>query len=562
TERKYGSTRSSATKEYYGRYLSQVVCPTCNGSRLRPESAAVRVGGKTIVQVCAMAVTQAQEFFGGLSFGRSASVVAEELLKEINSRLSFMVDVGLGYLTLDRAAPTLSGGEAQRIRLATQIGSQLVGVMYLLDEPSIGLHYRDHARLLETLFHLRDLGNTVIVVEHDANTIRSADYVIEFGPGAGTEGGQITHAGTVEQLLANRQSLTGEYLTGRKQIRVPGRRRPYDGNTVTIKGCRQHNLKNLDVDIPLGVFTCVTGVSGSGKSTLTNDIAYKALARRVNGSGDRPGKYSSLKGADRLDKVINIDQGPIGRTPRSNPATYVGVFTPIRELFAQMPEARVRGYGPGRFSFNVKGGRCDACEGDGLKKVEMHFLPDVYVTCEACRGQRYNRETLRIRYRGTNIAEVLDMTAAEALVHFENVPRIKHILDTLNDVGLDYITLGQPAPTLSGGEAQRVKLAKELCKVATGRTIYFLDEPTTGLHFADIEKLLKVLQRLVEAGNTVVVIEHNLDVIKVADHIIDLGPEGGDAGGRIVAQGTPEQVAKVKASHTGKLLAQELAKAH
>ena len=560
TERKYSSTHSQATKEYYGRYLSEVLCPACNGSRLRPESAAVHVGGKTIVEVCALAVTEALEFFHGLKFGKEAGVIAEELLKEIRSRLSFMVDVGLGYLTLDRAAPSLAGGEAQRIRLATQMGSQLVGVMYILDEPSIGLHYRDHARLLETLFHLRDLGNTVIVVEHDANTIRSADYVVEFGPGAGTEGGEITHAGTVEELLANKQSITGQYLTGRKRIEVPRHRRSYDGNYITLKGCREHNLKNLDVRIPLGVFTCITGVSGSGKSTLTNDIAYKALARRINGSGDRPGRYAGVEGAEKLDKVINIDQGPIGRTPRSNPATYVGLFTPIRELFAQMPEARVRGYGPGRFSFNVKGGRCDACEGDGLKKVEMHFLPDVYVTCEACGGQRYNRETLRIYYKAKNIAEVLDMTAAEAVEHFENVPRIKRILQTLNDVGLDYIKLGQPAPTLSGGEAQRVKLAKELCKVATGRTIYFLDEPTTGLHFADIEKLLKVLQRLVEAGNTVVVIEHNLDVIKVADHLIDLGPEGGDAGGRLVAQGTPEQVAKVKQSHTGKLLAKELAK--
>jgi len=559
SERKYRGTRSVATKDYYGRFMSQAPCPACGGSRLRRESRSVRVADKSIVDVCAMSVTEALAFSGGIRFNRSESAIASQLLKEIHSRLSFLADVGLGYLTLDRAAPTLSGGEAQRIHLATQIGARLVGVLYILDEPSIGLHYRDHSRLLQTLFHLRDLGNTVIVVEHDANTIRSADFVVDFGPGAGTRGGSVVYAGPVSKLLSHRRSLTGKYLSGRKTIRVPKRRRgPVDNMYLTVQRASEHNLKAIDVRIPLRLFTCVTGVSGSGKSTVVNDILYKGLARRLHGAAGRPGRHDGMAGLEHIDKVINIDQNPIGRTPRSNPATYVGAFSAIREIFAQTPEARIRGYNPGRFSFNVKGGRCDECGGDGVRRVEMHFLPDVYVTCEACGGTRYNRETLQVSYKGKNVAEVLDMTAREALAHFENVPRIKRILQTLDDVGLDYIKLGQPAPTLSGGEAQRVKLAKELSKVATGRTFYILDEPTTGLHFADIEKLLAVLDRLVRAGNTVVVIEHNMDVIKVADHIIDLGPEGGDDGGRIIGEGTPEEIAALQDSYTGAILRTQL----
>ncbi len=553
-ERNYRKTRAKGQKEFYSKFVSAAPCPACGGSRLRPESAAVRVGDKTIAEVARLSVDEAGEFFAELKFTSSQAVIAEQLLKEIRSRLQFMSDVGLGYLTLDRAAPTLSGGEAQRIRLATQIGSGLAGVLYVLDEPSIGLHYRDHGRLLETLTRLRDLGNTVIVVEHDAQTILSADYVVEFGPGAGTQGGEIVHAGDVPSLLEDRGSLTGQYLRGEREIRVPRVRRQADNGYLVIRGATEHNLKNLDVKIPIGLLTCVTGVSGSGKSTLVNETLYKALCRRLYKSAVKPGRHERLEGVENFDKVVSVDQEPIGRTPRSNPATYVGIFQMIRNLFAMTPEARMRGYSPGRFSFNVRGGRCEACEGDGHKKVEMHFLPDVYVTCEVCGGTRYSRETLQVRYRGKNIAEVLDMTVEEALEHFRNVPRVKRILKTVEDVGLGYIKLGQAAPTLSGGEAQRVKLSKELSKVETGRTLYVLDEPTTGLHFADIEKLLAVLGRLVEAGNTVVVIEHNLDVIKVADHVIDLGPEGGDEGGRLVAEGTPEEVAGVAASHTGQCL--------
>jgi excinuclease ABC subunit A len=559
SDRKYRGTRSAATKDYYGRFMSQLQCPDCDGSRLRRESCSVRIADTSIVDVCAMCVSDALEFFDGLRFSKAESTIASQLLKEIQSRLTFLKDVGLGYLTLDRAAPTLSGGEAQRIHLATQIGARLAGVLYILDEPSIGLHYRDHSRLLETLFRLRDLGNTVIVVEHDASTIRSADFVVDFGPGAGTQGGKVVYSGSVENLLTHRHSLTGRYLSGRLSIRVPKRRRkPEDGKYLTVRQAREHNLQRIDVKIPLGLLTCVTGVSGSGKSTLVNEILYRGLARRLSNSPERPGRHDGMDGLEFIDKVININQSPIGRTPRSNPGTYVGAFSAIRELFSQTPEARVRGYSPGRFSFNVKGGRCDECEGDGMKRVEMHFLPDVYVTCEACGGSRFSRETLQVSYKGKNIAEVLDMTVREALAHFENVPRLKRILQTLDEVGLDYIKVGQPAPTLSGGEAQRVKLAKELSKIATGRTFYILDEPTTGLHFADIEKLLGVLNRLVDAGNTVVVIEHNMDVIKVADNIIDLGPEGGDEGGKIVGQGTPEQIAKLKDSYTGNILREHL----
>ena len=535
------------------------LCSTCGGSRLRPEVRGVLVSGKSIVEVLAMSVKQAARFFDALDLKRSDAVIAERLVGEVTSRLRFMADVGLDYLTLDRASPTLSGGEAQRIRLATQIGAGLTGVLYVLDEPSIGLHARDNARLLRTLFRLRDLGNTVLVVEHDAETILSADHVVDFGPGAGVHGGEIMHSGAVEDLLKNRDSLTGAYLSGRKRIHAPGTRRKAKKDAVVeILGAEEHNLKNLDVEIPLGVLSCVTGVSGSGKSTLVIDILYRALQRRLYKSNARAGRHRVIRGVELLEKAVNIDQDPIGRTPRSNPATYVGVFGHIRELFSSTPEARMRGYEPGRFSFNVKGGRCDECDGDGTKRVEMHFLPDLYVTCEGCGGTRYNRETLQILYKGRNIAQVLDLTVAEARDLLGNIPSIDRILGTLASVGLDYVKLGQPAPTLSGGEAQRVKLAKELSRRQRGTTLYVLDEPTTGLHFADIERLLSVLGKLVDAGNTVVVIEHNLDVIKSADYVIDLGPEGGDGGGKVVATGTPEEVAKVKKSYTGGYLAQVL----
>jgi excinuclease ABC subunit A len=552
--RRLESSRSSATRDYHSRFVAEVPCPSCGGARLRPESLAVRIAGKSIAEVTAQSVATARGFFAELSFPNSAGVVAEQLLKEIRARLEFLCEVGLDYLTLDRAANSLSGGEAQRIRLATQIGSRLMGVLYILDEPTIGLHPRDTGRLLNTLTRLRDLGNTVIVVEHDPAMIRAADWVIDFGPGAGTAGGQVVFAGTVADLQADSRSLTGQFLSGRRSIPIPRRRRRPKDAYIEIIGASEHNLQSINVRFPVGLLTCVTGVSGSGKSTLVADTLYPALARRLRGASQRAGRHEAIRGVAHVDRVIDVDQSPIGRTPRSNPATYVGALTPIRQLFAETREARVRGYGPGRFSFNVRGGRCEACEGDGVIRVEMHFLPDVYVTCEACGGTRYNRETLQVTYRGRSIAEVLEMTVAEALQHFDSIPKVKRILQTLADVGMDYIRLGQPATTLSGGEAQRVKLARELSKASTGRTVYILDEPTTGLHFADIEKLLEVLNRLVDAGNTVIVIEHNLDVIKTADYVIDLGPEGGEMGGRIVAEGTPEEVAKVEASHTGRLL--------
>jgi excinuclease ABC subunit A len=577
-DRRYKDTQSSRVREEIETYVERLAsvrpCPECHGARLRKESLAIRVGGLNIAELTRKSVKDAAAFMaalaasapggsapaapspgnGGLALTEKEREIARRILKEIRERLGFLANVGLDYLTLDRTAATLAGGEGQRIRLATQIGSSLVGVLYILDEPSIGLHQRDNVRLLNTLKQLRDLGNTVLVVEHDEETIRSADYVIDLGPGAGISGGRVVGAGTPQDIMANRQSLTGKYLSGELAIPVPRVRRPQTGQNLTIVGARQHNLKNIDVEIPLGLFTCVTGVSGSGKSTLLTDILRKALDARLYGGRERPGDHDKLLGVDRIDKVIDIDQAPIGRTPRSNPATYTGVFTFIRELYALTPDARMRGYQPGRFSFNVKGGRCEACQGDGLIQIEMYFLPDVYVTCDVCKGKRYNRETLEIKYKGASIADVLNMTVEEALRFFENVPRIKEKLQTLYDVGLGYIKLGQSATTLSGGEAQRVKLSRELSRRSTGRTLYILDEPTTGLHFADIQQLLDVLHRLRDAGNTVVVIEHNLDVIKTADHIIDLGPEGGDEGGEVVATGTPEEVARIKGSYTGQFL--------
>ncbi len=550
--------KASKQRDYQGRFYALAPCPACGGTRLRPEALGVKIGDYSIADITAMTVAQACDFFNNLQFQGSQQLIANELLKAIRTRLRFMMEVGLSYLTLDRPAPTLSGGEAQRIRLATQIGSGLAGVLYILDEPSIGLHPRDHDKLLEVLFELRDLGNTVIVIEHDASTIKAADYVVEFGPGAGTQGGHVIHAGDVRSLLANPKSLTGQYLSGKRTLPLPRYRRKPTERVLSIYGASHHNLKNIDVQIPLGLMVCVTGVSGSGKSTLVHDVLARALRRHLYRSPDKPGRHKKIEGLQYVDKVIDIDQSPIGRTPRSNPATYVGAFALIRELFAQTPMARMRGYKPGRFSFNVRGGRCEACEGDGTRRVQMYLLPDAYVPCSECGGTRYNRETLQVRYKGKNIAEVLDLTAAEALEYFSNVPKLERILRTLCDVGLDYIKLGQPAPTLSGGEAQRIKLARELAKTATGDTIYLLDEPTTGLHFADIEKLLEVLQRLVDAGNTVIVIEHNLDVIKSADYVIDLGPEGGEEGGYVVAAGTPEQVAACAASHTGRYLSQVL----
>src|SRR5437016_352214 len=519
-------------------------CPECGGARLRRESLGFKIGGRSIADVVTLTIKAAAAFFDGLTLSEREAAIARRVLKEIRERLGFLMNVGLDYLTLDRPAGTLSGGEGQRIRLATQIGSSLVGVLYILDEPSIGLHQRDNRRLLETLERLRDLGNTVLVVEHDEETIKHADYVVDLGPGAGELGGHVVAVGTPDEIRANPSSLTGRYLAGALEIPVPATRRKGSGHAITIHNPREHNLKGMPVRIPLATFTCVTGVSGSGKSTLVNDILYRALAQMLHRAQDRPGAHDRIEGAQRVDKVVDIDQSPIGRTPRSNPATYTGVFTFIRTLFARTPEARMRGYAPGRFSFNVKGGRCEACQGDGLVKIEMHFLPDVYVTCDVCKGRRYNRETLDVRYKGRSIAEILDMTVREALGFFDAVPVIRTKLQTLDDVGLDYIRLGQSATTLSGGEAQRVKLATELSRRATGRTLYILDEPTTGLHFADIQKLLDVLNRLVDQGNTVVIIEHNLDVIKTADWIIDLGPEGGDEGGRVVATGTPEEIAR------------------
>ncbi len=552
-KRRYEETDSFATQWELEQYMSYQTCPDCSGSRLRKESLAIKVAGLNIHEITRMSIKQAVAFFGGLTLSEKETAIAQRILKEIRERLGFMVHVGLDYLTLDRGAATLSGGEGQRIRLATQIGSSLVGVLYILDEPSIGLHQRDNRRLLDTLFRLRDLGNTVLVVEHDEETIRSADHIIDMGPGAGVHGGEIVAQGTPDEVQKVEQSLTGQYLAGKAFINVPSSRRK-SPRSISVVNATENNLGNITVQFPLGVFTCVTGVSGSGKSTLVVDILYRALAQRLYRSTERAGKHKDIKGLEHIDKVIDIDQSPIGRTPRSNPATYTGVFGPVRDLFSQLPDSRVRGYKPGRYSFNVKGGRCEACEGDGLIKIEMHFLPDVYVTCDVCHGSRYNRETLDIRYKGKNIAEVLGMTVEQAFEFFQNVPPVRSKLQTLLDVGLGYITLGQSATTLSGGESQRVKLSKELSRRATGRTLYILDEPTTGLHFADTKKLLDMLNQLVDSGNTVVVIEHNLDVVKTADWIIDLGPEGGDRGGRIVAEGTPEEVARVKESYTGQFL--------
>ncbi len=552
-KRRYDETDSFATQWELEQYMNYQTCPDCGGSRLRKESLAIKVAGLSIYDITKMSVKRSLEFFSDLSLSEKESAIAKRILKEIRERLGFMVHVGLDYLTLDRGSATLSGGEGQRIRLATQIGSSLVGVLYILDEPSIGLHQRDNRRLLNTLVRLRDLGNTVLVVEHDEETIRMADRVIDMGPGAGVHGGEVIAEGTPDEIQKNPRSLTGKYLSGELAINLPERRRT-PGKHITVVSASENNLKDLTIRFPLGVLTCVTGVSGSGKSTLVVDILYRALAQRIYRSTERAGKHGDIKGLEHIDKVIDIDQSPIGRTPRSNPATYTGAFGPIRDIFAQLPESRVRGYKVGRYSFNVKGGRCEACEGDGLIKIEMHFLPDVYVTCDVCHGTRYNRETLDIKYKGKNIAEVLAMTVEQAFDFFQNIPPIRTKLQTLLDVGLGYITLGQAATTLSGGESQRVKLSKELSRRATGRTLYILDEPTTGLHFADTQRLLDMLARLVDSGNTVVVIEHNLDVIKTADWIIDLGPEGGDRGGEIVAQGPPEDVAKVKGSYTGQFL--------
>jgi excinuclease ABC subunit A len=535
-------------------YLENRACPDCGGARLKPESRAVRVGGRGIHEVSALPIWGCTAFFEELPLAPRARVIAERILREIRERLRFLQDVGLGYLTLDRTAATLSGGESQRIRLASQVGSRLTGVLYILDEPTIGLHPRDNGRLLGTLLGLRDLGNTVIVVEHDEDTIRAAEHVIDMGPGAGEHGGEIVAQGTPEEVAAHPESLTGAYLSGRRSIPVPEFRRPADGPSLRIRGACGNNLKNLDVRVPLGTLTCVTGVSGSGKSTLVLETLYPFLSARLHGARAKALPFAGIEGLGSLDKVVDVDQTPIGRTPRSNPATYTGLFAPIRELFAQLPEAQVRGFGKGRFSFNVKGGRCEACKGDGLLRIEMHFLPDVYVTCEECGGKRYNRETLEVRYRGASIAEVLEMTVAQGREFFRNVPGLREKLETLEEVGLGYVRLGQSSTTLSGGEAQRVKLAKELSRRATGRTLYILDEPTTGLHFEDVRKLLEVLHRLVEAGNTVLVIEHNLDVIKTADHVLDLGPEGGGEGGYLVAHGTPEEIASCAASHTGRAL--------
>ena len=554
-QRRHSEAESDWTRERYEEYMREIPCAACNGKRLKPVSLAVTVGGKSIADVAAMPIVDCAEFLRSLELTAREQQIAERVLKEVNARLGFLLDVGLDYLTLDRAAGTLAGGEAQRIRLATQIGSGLVGVLYVLDEPSIGLHQRDNHRLIETLLRLRDLGNMLIVVEHDEDTIKVADWVVDIGPRAGEHGGHIVHTGPLKGLLENAESITGDYLAGRRRIEIPAIRRPRTpGRDVTVHGARQHNLADVTVSFPLGLFVAVTGVSGSGKSTLINDILYSALARDLNGARTVPGRHRTVTGTKNLDKIIHVDQSPIGRTPRSNPATYTGVFDHIRRLFAQTTEAKIRGYQPGRFSFNVKGGRCEACSGDGTIKIEMNFLPDVYVPCEVCHGARYNRETLEVHFKGKTIAEVLDMPIEEAAKFFEAIPAISRHLSTLVEVGLGYVRLGQPAPTLSGGEAQRVKLAAELQKRSTGRTVYLLDEPTTGLHFEDIRKLLGVLGRLVDQGNTVIVIEHNMDVIKTADWVVDLGPEGGSGGGRIVAEGTPEEIADVPESHTGKFL--------
>ncbi|MFZ5351706.1 MAG: excinuclease ABC subunit UvrA [Bacillota bacterium] len=558
-ERRYRETKSDYMRGEIEKYMSSVPCPECKGQRLKKESLAVRIAGLSIAEVCEMSVYKIKSFFEDIKLTEKQQIISKLVLKEINERLEFLINVGLEYLTLSRAAGTLSGGEAQRIRLATQIGSSLVGVLYILDEPSIGLHQRDNDKLLKTLRNLCNIGNTLLVVEHDEDTMWSADHIIDIGPGAGIHGGQIVAAGTIDEIMACEASITGQYLCGKRKIPVPAERRKPNGKWIEILGAKENNLKNIDVRIPLGVFTCVTGVSGSGKSSLINEILYKSLASKLNRSKVRAGLHDQLNGVEYLDKIIDIDQSPIGRTPRSNPATYTGVFDLIREVFAATSEAKMRGYKNGRFSFNVKGGRCEACKGDGIIKIEMQFLPDVYVPCEVCKGKRYNRETLEVRYKGKNITEVLDMTVEDALEFFTNIPRIERKLQTLNDVGLGYIKLGQPSTQLSGGEAQRIKLAYELSKRSTGKTLYILDEPTTGLHIADIDKLLVILDRLVDTGNSVLVIEHNLDVIKRADHIIDLGPEGGDRGGLVIAEGTPEKIAEDENSYTGQFLRKVLA---
>jgi excinuclease ABC subunit A len=554
-ERRYTESDSDRAREQIEGYMREVPCTACDGARLRPASLGVTIGGRNISEVGNLSIRKTAEFFAAVELSERERLIAERVLKEVNERLKFLLDVGLDYLSLNRNSGTLAGGEAQRIRLASQIGSGLVGVLYVLDEPSIGLHQRDNQRLIDTMVRLRDLGNTVLVVEHDEETIRVADHIVDIGPGAGEHGGEIVVAGTLDDVLAEPRSITGQYLSGKRSIAVPERRREPGDAWIKVRGAREHNLDNIDVSFPLGCFVAVTGVSGSGKSTLVNDILYRSLMQKVYRSRTVPGKHKSIEGVDLLDKVINIDQSPIGRTPRSNPATYTGVFDKVRTLFAATPEAKIRGYQPGRFSFNVKGGRCEACAGDGTIKIEMHFLPDVYVPCEVCKGARYNRDTLDITFKGKNIAEILDLSCEEGVHFFENQPTIARWLQTLVDVGLGYVRLGQPAPTLSGGEAQRVKLATELGKRSTGRTIYILDEPTTGLHFEDVNRLLGVLQRLVDTGNTILVIEHNLDVIKSADWLVDLGPEGGDGGGHVIAEGTPEQVAKMDESWTGQYLA-------
>jgi len=556
-ERRHGETESDWSKEKYESFMREVPCPVCQGARLKPEVLAVKIGGRSIFDVCELPIREARDFLDGLELGARERAIATQVLKEVQARLGFLLDVGLDYLSLSRPAATLSGGEAQRIRLATQIGSGLVGVLYVLDEPSIGLHQRDNRRLVDTLTRLRDLGNTLIVVEHDEDTIRAADWIVDIGPGAGEHGGRVVHSGDLAGLLSNPESVTGAYLSGRRSIPMPQTRRTIDrSRQVRVIGAREHNLQGIDVAFPLGVFTAVTGVSGSGKSTLVNSILYTVLANELNGARQVPGRHRTVTGLEHLDKVVHVDQGPIGRTPRSNPATYTGVWDHVRRLFAETTEAKVRGYTPGRFSFNVKGGRCEACSGDGTLKIEMNFLPDVYVPCEVCHGARYNRETLEVHFKGRTVADVLAMPIEEASEFFAAVPAIARHLNTLVDVGLGYVRLGQPAPTLSGGEAQRVKLASELQRRSTGRTVYVLDEPTTGLHFEDVRKLLGVLQSLVDKGNTVIVIEHNLDVIRNADWVVDLGPEGGSGGGMVVAEGTPEHVAGVPASHTGRFLAE------
>ncbi len=553
-ERRHNETKSQGMRTFYEMYMSESSCPECHGARLKKESLSVKVGDKNINELTDMPINKIKDYLNSLELNAKDRMIADQIFKELNKRLQFLIDVGLEYLTLSRSSGTLSGGEAQRIRLATQIGSGLTGVLYILDEPSIGLHQRDNDKLLATLKHLRDLGNTVLVVEHDEDTMYAADQIIDIGPGAGVHGGNVMAQGTAEEVKLVTNSITGQYLSGRKQILVPKKRRKSNGKAIEVRGATEHNLKNINVKFPLGQFICVTGVSGSGKSTLVNEILYKTIARDLNGANEKPGKCKEVRGLENIDKIINIDQSPIGRTPRSNPATYTGVFDFIRDIFAGTNEAKMRGYEKGRFSFNVAGGRCEACNGDGILKIEMHFLPDIYVPCEVCKGKRYNKETLEVKYKGKTIADVLDMTVEEALEFFKNIPRIKDKIQTLYDVGLGYIKLGQPSTTLSGGEAQRIKLATELSKRATGKTLYILDEPTTGLHIADVHRLVDILQRIVDTGNSIIVIEHNLDLIKTADYIIDLGPEGGDGGGEIVAVGSPEQIVKNDRSYTGKFL--------